>query len=196
MKKTLLIALGCLAWLTCSGWSEPPQSTESSNPNATRRGWFRGGARGQGATGEQSDGRRGKAQRHERMAKFDTNGDGQLDDSERQLMREQMKARHKERFAQFDTNGDGQLDEAERQALREKMGGKHRERFAQFDTNGDGRLDDGERQALKQKMIQRFDKNGNGQIDPDERPQRGHRRRHKRGGQDGPGPEMGPEPTE
>ena len=48
------------------------------------------------------------------LKRFDKNGDGQLDESERADMRKYFLAR-------FDKNGDGRLDEDERAAMREEF---------------------------------------------------------------------------
>ena len=48
------------------------------------------------------------------LKKYDKNGDGKLDDSERATMRE-------EQLKKYDKNGDGKLDESERAAMREDM---------------------------------------------------------------------------
>ncbi len=67
---------------------------------------------------------------------FDKNGDGQLDEMERQAMRAAGQGRFpgrgqggprigpEEMLKRFDKNGDGQLDEQERAAMRESLGGR------------------------------------------------------------------------
>lgn len=77
----------------------------------------------------QSDDRRARM-----LERFDTDGDGQLSDSERVAAREargqngrrgaDSEARRAEILGEFDADGDGQLNESERQALRES--GKYR----------------------------------------------------------------------
>lgn len=71
----------------------------------------RAGAPGSRWRGERGDrgGRRGG-----RMARFDQNGDGQLDDAERAAMMQQRAARMIERN---DTDGDGALSKAELEAI-------------------------------------------------------------------------------
>lgn len=54
--------------------------------------------------------------RAERIARFDTDGDGELNDTEREKARQEFHAKMLERF---DTDGDGQLSEDERRAARE-----------------------------------------------------------------------------
>jgi hypothetical protein len=75
------------------------------------------------------------------LQKFDKNGDGQLDASERADMKAAFAAkRAAERQAmldKFDTNKDGQLDAGERAAMRDAV---LTERFAKMDQNGDGVL--------------------------------------------------------
>jgi hypothetical protein len=61
-----------------------------------------------------------RAERHAAMLeRFDANGDGQLDDAERQVAHE---TRAKERFAQLDTNKDGFLSFEEFKAGRNMRG--------------------------------------------------------------------------
>jgi Ca2+-binding EF-hand superfamily protein len=84
------------------------------------------------AGGPDGEGRRGAF-----IAKFDTNGDGKLDDAERKAMHEAMRARRAEMIARFDTNKDGKLDDAERKAAHDALAG---ERFKSLDANGDGVL--------------------------------------------------------
>ncbi|MEM9529497.1 MAG: hypothetical protein AAGA23_01125 [Pseudomonadota bacterium] len=76
----------------------------------------------------QSDDRRARM-----LERFDTDGDGQLSESEREAAREaareargqngrrggDFEARRAEILGEFDTDGDGQLNETEREALRE-----------------------------------------------------------------------------
>ncbi len=72
--------------------------------------------------------RRGRARWQEVLRKFDTDGDGQLNDEERAAAQEHINERRKhheerrrEMHERFDANGDGQLDDAERAAMREWM---------------------------------------------------------------------------
>jgi Ca2+-binding EF-hand superfamily protein len=73
------------------------------------------------------------------LKQFDKNGDGELDESEREAMRAAMAARfggpgspggggprmsREEMLKQFDKNGDGELDDSERAAMREAMGSR------------------------------------------------------------------------
>jgi hypothetical protein len=72
------------------------------------------------------------------MKQFDKDGDGQLDESEREAMRTAMQARfgrqggsrfnREEMLKRFDKNSDGELDEDERAAMRESMGNSRGER--------------------------------------------------------------------
>lgn len=84
-----------------------------------------------------------EAKRVEMRAKFDVDGDGKLNDAERQAAREAHKQRKLERM---DTNGDGEISDTEKAAAKEK----HREKMVKrFDKDGDGKLNDSEREAAK-----------------------------------------------
>lgn len=70
------------------------------------------------------------------LKEFDKDGDGQLNDTEREAMQTAMAARLRsfsgprlspeEILKRFDKNGDGELDESERAAMRESLGGRGR----------------------------------------------------------------------
>ena len=61
--------------------------------------------------------------RHERLERFDTDGDGKLSDEERKsahsAMEEHRTERRQRMLERFDTDGDGQLSENERKAARQ-----------------------------------------------------------------------------
>jgi hypothetical protein len=66
------------------------------------------------------------------LAKFDTNHDGKLDESERaalkaaiQAHRGQFKAKHPELFAKIDTNHDGKIERDEAKAWRAEHPRRH-----------------------------------------------------------------------
>lgn len=60
--------------------------------------------------------------RAEILKKFDKNGDGQLDETEKAAAREETKKkREEERLKKYDKNGDGKLDDAEKEAMREDL---------------------------------------------------------------------------
>ena len=75
------------------------------------------------------------------LQKYDTNGDGKLDDQERAAMRANFQAKraaHRAKMlAEFDTNKDGKLEPTERAAMRKERADKV---FARLDTNGDGQI--------------------------------------------------------
>jgi HlyD family secretion protein len=96
--------------------------------------------------------------REEMLKEFDKNGDGELDENEREAMRTALAARfgamggpagpgfnREEMMKRFDSNGDGELDETERAAMREAMraqGGGQRGRQDRAPGNADGRQRD------------------------------------------------------
>ena len=129
--------------------------------------------------------------REEMLKRFDSDGDGELNDEERRTMREAMLSQpggfpggpprfdREEMLKRFDADGDGQLSEEERKAMREAMprfgppfgmfSGRE-ELVEQFDTDGDGKLNDEERKAAR-KYLQ--DKGGDWPAPP--RPERKRR---------------------
>jgi len=77
--------------------------------------------------------------RQKMLEKFDRNGDGQLDEAERQEARAFREAKRAERqrvmLEKFDTNRDGKLDEAERKVARDQ---RREKVFKKIDTDGNG----------------------------------------------------------
>ena len=71
------------------------------------------------------------------LQKYDANGDGQLDATEKQQLKADRQARRAAMLQKYDANGDGQLDATERQQKREDRAAA---RFQKLDANGDGVL--------------------------------------------------------
>ena len=106
-----------------------------------------------------------EARRAEMKAKFDVDGDGTLNKTERQAAREAHKQRRIERI-----DGDGTISDKERSAAKDKHRAKMIERF---DADGDGELNEAERSVAKEKhrekMLKRFDTDGDGELNDTER---------------------------
>ena len=113
-------------------------------------------------------------------ARFDADGDGELNDEERRLAREAMREERRQRLLErFDANGDGELDDAERQNARRTEfleSTRGRRLLARFDADGDGTLSDAEWDAVNADREQRrdeamveltaeFDTDGSGDLD-------------------------------
>jgi len=133
-----------------------------------------GEAGGERGAAQGRSGRRGAFNPEEMVKQFDKNGDGQLDETEREAMRTEMAARfggmggmggggqrpnREEMIKQYDKNGDGELDETEREAMRAAMAA----RFGGMGGMGGGRG------RNREEMTKRFDKNGDGELDETER---------------------------
>jgi Ca2+-binding EF-hand superfamily protein len=118
-----------------------PERNVPKGPLAKRAAPQRQAAPGMTSGGPDKQQRRDE-RRAERIAQFDANGDGQLDDGEREQMREarqaEREARRAEMMAEHDQNGDGQLDDAERQAMRQE---RVQRMFDRLDANGDGKVE-------------------------------------------------------
>lgn len=110
--------------------SRAPSMAIADGPAAPRAGMDAAGAGGPGAPGG-ANGAPGGAGREEMLKQFDKDGDGQLDEAEREALRTAMAARfgggqrmnREEMMKRFDTDGDGQLSEEERAAMRQATGG-------------------------------------------------------------------------
>ena len=130
------------------------------------------------------------------MAQYDTDGNGKIEGSELDALRDALGAqpRHRVRWARhqrlarlrwiYDTNGDGALDDAERAQLRADLEVRCENRqqalLAEFDANGDGTLDDGEwlearaaimarREQARAAVMAQYDLNGSGTLEFAER---------------------------
>lgn len=163
--KNLSISLLSATVISVALAAEPKRETVPGTPleapaPAENKGWGRG-----------EPGRPNAAL----MKRFDKNGDGQLDETERQAARAavaQVEAKRpagplrEEVLRRFDRDGDGQLNDTERAAFeqaREEMkrkagpgDGKLRERLIkQFDRDGDGKLNADEEAAARAEMQKR-----------------------------------------
>ncbi|MGJ8634101.1 MAG: hypothetical protein ACSHX7_09285 [Luteolibacter sp.] len=87
------------------------------------------------------------------IAKFDTDGDGKLDETERAAAKaareEMMEAQKAKMLEKFDADGDGELSESEREAAKAAREAKMLEKF---DADGDGELSKEEREKARAEM--------------------------------------------
>lgn len=111
------------------------------------------------------------------LADFDTNGDGRIDEEERQAIIEARKAALEERRAEIDTDGDGVISpeerEAAREALRQRILEKRRAKFDEL-AGEDGVLSLEEFSSIphmsrvpdeiKAAIFARMDKNSDGSV--------------------------------
>jgi Ca2+-binding EF-hand superfamily protein len=146
------------------------------------------------------------------LATYDTNGDGMIDEEERQAMVEARKAAREERRAEIDTDGDGVISEEERQAarqaVRDRIEAKRQERFNEI-AGEDGLLSLEEFSALPQfanvdpervaALFNHLDTDDSGFVTFEEFTARLRRHRDRTGGgdgdpidRDGPGVPEGP----
>lgn len=123
--------------------------------------------------------------RAEAVKRFDTDGDGQLNDAERAVARSQWDARGAEvrelMVRRYDADGDGQLNEQEREAARQEMREVRREisdrLVPQYDLDGDGELNEQERAAARPayeaeydrlRVVAMLDRDGSRAVEPTE----------------------------
>lgn len=107
----------------------------------------------------------------EMIHRFDQDGDGRLDDAERERAREILIREYREKGPPAPAAEPGGAE-----ALRARL-------LEMFDRNNDGRLDEDERAEAqrfatergftpggrgREELLRRFDRNGNGRIDPEE----------------------------
>lgn len=106
------------------------------------------------APGAVGQGQGGVMRKAKLLERFDTNKDGQLDESERAAMKKAFEAkraeRHQEMLAKYDLDKDGKLSESERAAARQD---RLVERFKAIDTNGDGSISLQEFEAAPHPMM-------------------------------------------
>ncbi len=122
MHKTILTLL--LSTLTLSLTAAPPEG-------------------GRGGKGGKPGGERRGPPPHV-IEKFDTDGDGQLNEQEREAAKAEMKKRREEAIKKFDADGDGKLNETERLAA-------FKARMA-------------ENPKMKEMLLKRFDADKNGEL--------------------------------
>jgi Ca2+-binding EF-hand superfamily protein len=107
------------------------------------------------------------------LEQFDADGDGQLNEAERQAARAGFEARRAEKRAEllerFDADGDGELNETERAAAREEIGPGLKERFGGRHGRHHGGRDGERHEAFRRHMLERFDTDGDGTLSEAER---------------------------
>jgi Ca2+-binding EF-hand superfamily protein len=115
-------------------------------------------------------GRAMNAERHAEMLKrFDKNGDGKLDETEKTAAKEYNRTQQteggkkagerlrKKAVAKYDKNGDGKLDQAEKEAARAEIVNDPKV-IKRHDKNGDGKLDEAEQAAARETILNGFEK--------------------------------------
>ena len=125
------------------------------------------------------------------LKKFDKNGDGKLDATERAAMRSAVKQKVQARHAAGSKKpgaAGASTTEKTPPAIRKVAKGKSKAHRAdilkKFDKNGNGKLDPAEKKAFlasrKAQILKKFDKNGDGKLDKAER--QAMRKAHKASG--------------
>ena len=128
-----------------------PNASDAPDGDALAAG-APGDAAGGGSGRREGRGRGGGFNREEMLKQFDKDGDGELNESEREAMRTAMAARfgsqggpgsgqrmnREEMLKRFDKNGDGELDESERTAMREALGSSRTNRTERLRRGEEG----------------------------------------------------------
>ncbi|WP_298859535.1 EF-hand domain-containing protein [uncultured Gimesia sp.] len=136
------------------------------------------GTQGPGGKGKGKQGKGGKGFNWEEMLKkFDKNGDGKLDETERKAAfaargksgQKGPRMSKEEMIKKFDKDGDGKLGETERAAARKSLGARsgrtrmsREQMLKKFDKDGDGKLSEVERKAAKAEMMKNRTQKGAG----------------------------------
>ena len=110
----------------------------------------------------------------ERFSRMDSNGDGQITETEMDSARERLRD---EVFTRLDANGDGSVSRAEMEAAAamRTAGRKGRSNhlraaiLSRMDTNGDGAITKTELEARALERFEKLDANGDGTITEQER---------------------------
>jgi hypothetical protein len=125
-----LAAMTTLGLVGCDSSSDPPAADTEAEVEAEAEA-------SEPAAAVKTDRRdRRRAFRAERIARFDADGDGKLDETERAAMRA---GRIERMIESVDTDGDGAVSKAEADAIegrRKRMFGD----FASLDSDGDGKI--------------------------------------------------------
>lgn len=181
---------------------EVPPSITINEPVSSEQNPGEGGQARPGQTGFQREGgmwggnMSPEEMRAQMLARFDLDGDGELNEEERQAMREAMRAEReaqRERWLleRYDKNGDGVLSDderaqadAERDEMRRRMEELEAQRqarlLAEFDADGDGVLSPDEQRTARQaqrewaeaqraELFARFETDENGRLTADGR---------------------------
>ncbi len=120
---TLVKILGLSALCAMALNTARAEDTENGSDQNSKRALTeaRPGAQHEGGKGCKNGERKAKM-----LARFDKNGDGKLDDTEKAAAKTAMKEHRKARLAKFDKNGDGKLDGDEKAAAKAAMKEHHK----------------------------------------------------------------------
>ncbi|MBM3879402.1 MAG: HlyD family efflux transporter periplasmic adaptor subunit [Verrucomicrobia bacterium] len=145
--------------------SSPPFAGTGGEPGfgGGRRGDPTGGEGGGGPGGGEGGGRRSRFNQEEVLRQYDANGNGQLDDDERQAMMAAFQARFGGQGGQGRPGGQsgpgGQGGFGGMGGPGGFPGGNLQEMIKRFDKNGDGELDDPEREAMRETLREERSRN-------------------------------------
>jgi len=132
---------------------------------------FLGGLAGSTALAAKADGPKAKF-----FAKYDKNGNGIIDEDEKEAIRKDYAANPEGELKRFDTNKDGKLDDEEIAAITPPGRKKDiTDFFAKYDTNHNGVIDENEKEAIRKDYaanpdgpLKQFDRNKDGKLDDKE----------------------------
>jgi len=130
----------------------------------------------------------GRTGRGSAWGQYDANGDGKLDDAERQAMQQAWRKRSEQArraydLRRYDADKDGQLSDQERSAKQQAEAQQRaraekyrKDMLAKYDTDGDGKVSDQERRSAyekqraerQRKRLEQWDANGDGEIKGEE----------------------------
>ena len=129
LAAALILGFGCPLYAGKGDNQDDPKSGKIDQTGDGNSGQGDDLHKKQGKFDKNSDRKPGQRMRKHLLKKFDSNGDGKLDDAERAKAKEAFQAKRKEMIKRFDADGDGELSKDEMEAAKEQWKSKKDGKF-------------------------------------------------------------------